>query len=492
MEKRRFNHAFDHLVFNMKLHLISPTTVLLITCAAASIPPVQAVEQPNVLFIAVDDLNHWVGHLGRHPQAKTPNIDRLAASGVTFTRAYCTAPACNPSRASLMSGQRPSSTGCYLNGQNWRPGISEEKLLNSHFAKAGYRIYGAGKIYHGPADRGGHWDEYFAGTGKARKHPSAVNDGVGGIKFYPLASTDEDMPDYSVVSYGLKKLREKSDKPMFLAIGLVKPHMPFSVPRKWFEMFPLKDIQLPPHNVDDLDDVPPAGVRMAGPDGDHAQILKSGRWKEAIQAYLATVAFCDAQVGRLLDGLAQSDYRNNTIVVLWSDHGWSLGEKSHWRKFALWEEPTRAVFVWKVPGVTQPGGVCHRTVDYSCVYPTLCSLAGLKPPAHLDGRDISALLRSPSAAWDHPAITTHGFQNHSIRTEDWRYIRYANGDEELYNEADDPLEYTNLATQPEFADQKNKLISFLPTSNAPNLPDVNNRAGRAGRKANSNKANPPH
>ncbi len=433
--------------------------------------PVRAAEaRPNVLFIAIDDLNHWVGHLGRHPQTQTPNIDRLAKSGVTFTKAYCTAPACNPSRASLMSGRRPSSTGCYLNGQNWRPGIPEAQLLNTQFAKAGYQVYGAGKIYHGPGDRGGEWADYFVGRGDVQMDPSAKNKGVGGIQFYPLANSDEEMPDYQVVSYGIEQLQADHTQPFFLAIGLVKPHMPFSVPKKWFDRFPLDSIQLPPHRDDDLEDVPPAGVKMAGPQGDHAKIVESGRWKEAVQAYLATIAFCDAQVGRLLDGLANSKYRENTIVVLWSDHGWSLGEKSHWRKFALWEEPTRTVFVWQVPGVTVPGGVCQRPVDYVSIYPTLCELAGLPLPSHLDGRSIVPLLRDPTTAWDQPAITTHGRNNHAVRSEDWRYIRYANGDEELYHSQADPLEYRNLAALPEYADQKAKLAKWLPEVNAPDLP----------------------
>jgi arylsulfatase A-like enzyme len=447
--------------------------------------------RPNVLFIAIDDLNHWVGHLGVHPQTKTPNIDKLAGQGVTFSKAYCTAPACNPSRASLMSGQRPSTTGCYTNGQNWRPGISEDKLLNTHFFQAGYRVYGAGKIYHGAYDRGGEWTDYFAGGGGGLTlHPSAKDDGVGGIKFAPLANSDEEMPDYKVVSYGLEKLQEKSDKPFFLAIGLVKPHMPFSVPKKWFDMFPLESIQLPPHREDDLNDVPPAGVRMARPEGDHAQIVASGRWKEAVQAYLATIAFCDSQVGRLLDGLEKSPHKDNTIVCLWSDHGWSLGEKSHWRKFALWEEPTRTVFTWRVPGVTQPGGVCGRPVDYSCIYPTLCELTGLPAPPHVEGRSITALLKNPQAPWDVPAITTHGFKNHAVRTEEWRYIRYANGDEELYHNATDPREYNNLATSLEHAARKAELAKWLPKTDAPDLPvtrgeDAAPKAGK-GKKAKAN------
>lgn len=444
-------------------------------------PEALASERPNVLFIAIDDLNHWVGHLGRNPQAKTPNIDRLASRGVTFTRAYCTAPACNPSRASLMSGQRPSTTGCYLNSQDWRPGIDEGKLLNTQFARAGYRVYGAGKIYHGAADRGGDWTDYFPGKGETRRHPDAKDDGVGGIRFYPLTNDDTEMPDYAVVSYGLEKLKGTGDTPFFLAIGLVKPHMPFSVPKKWFDMFPLESIQLPPHRENDLDDVPPAGVRMAGPRGDHARIVGSGRWKEAVQAYLATIAFADAQVGRLLDGLDASPHRDNTIVVLWSDHGWSLGEKSHWRKFALWEEPTRTVFIWKVPGVTEPGGVCGRAVDYTSIYPTLCELTGLPLPDHLDGRSIRPLLDAPDARWDLPAITTHGFKNHTVRTDDWRYIRYADGGEELYDETADPLEYVNLARKPEHAPRVAELAKWLPAKDAANLPEV--RGARARKKA---------
>jgi arylsulfatase A-like enzyme len=246
--------------------------------------------------------------------------------------------------------------------------------------------------------------------------------------------------------------------------------MPFSVPKKWYDLFPLETIQLPPHRTDDLDDVPPSGVRMAGPQGDHARILESGRWKEAVQAYLATVAFCDSQVGRLLDGLEKSPHRDNTIVCLWTDHGWSLGEKSHWRKFALWEEPTRTVLVWKVPGVTRPGGLCSRTVDYTAIYPTLCELTGLPLPKHLEGRSIVSLLKDPTSPWDVPAITTHGFKNHTVRTEGWRYIRYANGEEELYDVAADPLEYTNLASRPEHSSRKNELAQWLPKTDAANLP----------------------
>jgi arylsulfatase A-like enzyme len=426
---------------------------------------------PNVLFIAIDDMNHWVGHLGRNPQTKTPNIDRLAKMGVAFSKAYCTAPSCNPSRASLMSGLRPSSTGCYDNKQDWKPAISENQLLNYHFKQAGYRVYGAGKIYHGGFGVGESWDDYFKKSdGGLKRHPSAKNDGVGGIKFYPLDNDDEDMPDYQVASYGIDKMNEQSDKPFFLAVGFVKPHMPFSVPKKYFDMFPLESIQLPPYRADDLDDVPVIGKKYAGAEGDHAKILESGRWKEAVQAYLASIAFCDAQVGRLLDALEKSPAKDNTIICLWSDHGWSLGEKSHWRKFALWEEPTRTVFIWKAPGMTKPGTICDRPVDYASVFPTLCTLTGLSKPSHLEGHDIATLVLNPNAEWNHPAITTWLKDCHAIRTDDWRYIHYADGGEELYNHKTDPLEYTNVADIPDNASLKAQLKAMLPTKNAANLP----------------------
>ncbi len=451
----------------------------LVTLLAMSVSALVAAERPSFLFIPIDDLNHWVGHLGRHPQTKTPNIDRLAKMGVSFTKAYCTAPACNPSRASLMSGLRPTSTGCYDNGQNWRPGISEDLLLNTVLSKNGYRVYGAGKIYHGAGDRGGLFDDYFAGKGGAlKRHPDAKDNGVGGINFAPLACTDEEMPDHAVVSWCIEKMNEKSDRPFFIAAGLVKPHMPFSVPKKWFDMFPLDQIQLPPHLTDDLADVPPAGVKMAKPDGDHARIVASGRWKEAVQAYLATIAFCDYQVGRLLDAWEKSPRRDSTVICLWSDHGWSLGEKSHWRKFALWEEPTRTVHIWKVPGLTPADVRCDRPVDYSSIYPTTLALASIPIPSHADGKDVSSLLRDPASSWSQPAITTHGRGNHAVRSEDWRYIRYANGDEELYHDAKDPLEYVNLAAKPEFSAKKAELAAYLPKTEKPDLPRT--RGGEEG------------
>ncbi len=438
-------------------------------------------KHPNVLFIAVDDLNHWVGHLNRNPQTKTPNLDRLASMGVTFTRAYCAAPVCNPSRAALMSGLRPGSTGVYDNGQNWQPVVPESKTLTTQFLKAGYDVFGAGKIYHASVHRAGEWTDYQEerGNRKGQKlHPSAKNDGVGGIKFAPIVGGDDALPDYHTVDYGIKHLQADHDRPFFLAVGLHKPHMPWNVPLSYYEKFPLESIELPPHMEDDLKDVPSGGIRMAKPEGDHARMLESGRWKEAVQAYLATISYCDAQIGRLLDAYDKSPHKDNTIIVLWGDHGWHLGEKEHWRKFALWEEATRMPYIWVVPGLTKPGGVCERPVDLMSLYPTLCDLANVPLPKHVQGEDIRPLLADPSATWNKPAITTFHRNNHAIRTERWRYIHYADGGEELYDHDRDPYEWTNLANDPAFASVKDDLARQIPSENKPELPRNQGRAAR--------------
>lgn len=436
-------------------------------------PAADPPAKPNVLFVAVDDLNHWVGHLGRNKQAKTPNLDRLAKLGVTFTRAYCAAPVCNPSRAALMSGQRPGTSGVYDNGQDWKPVVPEEQTLTTQFLKAGYDVFGAGKIYHANAHRPGEWTDYFVPRGgdhgAGKPHPSAKGNGVGGIKFKPLTD-DSRLPDEAIVDYGVRQLGAKHAKPFFLAIGLHKPHMPWDVPRRYYDLFPLDAIELPPTQAGDLKDVPAGGLKFAKPGGDHATMLQSGRWKEAVQAYLAAIAYCDAQVGRLLDAYEQSPAKGNTVLVFWGDHGWHLGEKEHWRKFALWEESTRIPFIWVAPGVTTPGGVCDGTVDLMSVYPTLCSLCGLSRPKHVEGEDIKSLLADPRAAWDTPAVTTYHRNNHAVRTERWRYIRYADGGEELYDHAADPYEWTNLATDGKYADVKEQLRGKLPATNSPERP----------------------
>ena len=443
-------------------------------------------SKPNVLFIAVDDLNHWVGHLGRNPQTRTPNIDRLAKMGVTFMRAYCAAPICNPSRTALLSGQRPSVTGVYDNSQPFRDAVKVEESLVTQFKNAGYDTLGMGKLWHG----GLGWPEQWTATGGREGGGGAkVKDrSIGGIKFGILEGGDEGVSDTHIANYGIAELGKQHTKPFFLTLGFHKPHMPWNVPQKYYDLHPLDKIELPPHRTNDLNDLPPAAVKMAKPSGDHADVLASGRWKEAVQAYLAAISYLDGQVGRVLDAFDKSAYATNTIICFWGDHGWHLGEKEHWRKFALWEEATRAPFIWVVPGMTKPGGVCERTVDFMSIYSTLCDVAGVPVPQHVEGANIRPLLANPKAEWGLPALTTHGFQNHAVRSERWRYIRYANGDEELYDHTKDEYEFTNLAGKsPEFDMVKRHLATSFPKVNNPAL-KASNATDVEGGDANAAKA----
>jgi len=452
-------------------HFPAAVVLVFVVAGGASLssaePPGRRLQKPNVLFIAVDDLNDWVGCLGGHPQARTPNIDALAARGVNFTHAYCASPVCNPSRSALMTGLRSSSSGVYSNDIDRRTTSANSVVpLNSHFHDNGYRVVGAGKIYHGDGDQFGAWDDYAKprkGGDIAPKEGESL--GVDGIRFAPIDAKDEEMHDFHTVDYCIEHLNKQHEKPLFLACGLHKPHMAWNVPRKYYDMFPLESIELPKTLETDLDDVPAAGRKMAQPEGDHRKILESGRWKEAVRGYLAAGAFTDAMIGRLLAGLDASPYRDNTIIVFWGDHGWHLGEKQHWRKFALWEEATRAPLFYVVPGVTKPKSVCERTVDFMSIYPTLCELCGLEIPKHVEGVSARTLLADPQAVWNRPALTTHGYRNHALRSEKWRYIRYADGSEELYDEVADPLEWKNMATDPKFADVKSDLARWLPTTN---------------------------
>ncbi len=377
-----------------------------------------------------------------------------------------------------MSGLRPFTSGVYENNDDWRTVIAEDLPLTTAFRKAGYYVCGSGKIYHGSYPRRSEWDDYLAGEGG---DPKPTGDtGVGGIRFAPLDCRDEDLREWRIVNYGIEQLKRKHDKPLFLAVGLHKPHMPWNVPRKYYDMHPLDKIQLPPTTANDLDDIPPAGVAMAKPNGDHAEILASGRWKEAVQAYLAAISYADVMIGRLIDALDASEYRDNTMIVFWGDHGWHLGEKQHWRKFALWEEATRAPLIWVVPGLTKPNSVCERTVDFMSIYPTLTDLAGIPTPKHVEGKSIRSLLADPRAAWSDPAITTYEFKNHAVRSEAFRYIRYADGGEEFYDESKDPYEWKNLAGEPGFASEQTALAKHLPAKNAP---DVSDSAGGKPKKA---------
>ncbi len=423
-------------------------------------------KKPNILFIAVDDLNHWVGYTSRNAQCKTPNIDRLAAMGVSFTNAHCAAPACGPSRAALWSGIRPHSSGCYLNADDWKNHIAEGLNVNAHLKKHGYYTAAMGKTYH--SSSGGlktvyasEWDTYPP-TRRGKNAGRIPRKYEGYHEPLELDLQDEDLPDWHTVDFCIEQMNQERKKPFFVACGLIKPHLPWAVPRKYYERYPRDDIQLPPHKDGDLDDIPTPGIKMAGPEKDHAKFLESGRWRDAIQSYLATIAYVDMNIGRLLDAYEASPERDNTIIVLWGDHGWHLGEKQHWRKFSLWEEATRSPLIWIVPGFAQPGKTCHRPVDFLSIYPTLCELTGIPLPHHLEGKSIATLLERPDSRWDGVALTTHGYKNHAIRDGQFRYIRYADLSEELYDHTTDPYEFENLANDAKMRETKRRLAAFLP------------------------------
>jgi arylsulfatase A-like enzyme len=430
---------------------------------------------PDVLFIAVDDLNDWVGCFGGNPQCKTPNIDRLAARGVLFSNAHCAAPACNPSRAALMTGVRPSSSGVYNNSQPWRPVMHDVITLPQHLMKHGYTSLGGGKIYHGGFNDAASWNNYVQKEGDPKPSQEVLDDPhsrAGGIIWGRLDANDEDMGDFGIVSWAIDELQKEHDKPLFLACGLARPHMPWQVPQKYYDMYPLESIKLPEAPEDDLKDIPEAGVKMARPQGDHATILETDNWRYAVQGYLATITFADAQIGRLIEALDKSPKRDNTIVILWGDHGWHLGEKQHWRKFSLWEEATRSPLLIVAPGVTKPGGVCKRPVDFLNIYPTIVDLCGVPILDHVEGVSMRPLLENPGAEWDHVALTTHGRKNHAVRSESWRYIRYADGSEELYDHRSDPMEWTNLAADSQHSAIKKELAAHLPKEDAPDAPQA--------------------
>ena len=438
--------------------------------------------RPNVLFIAVDDLRVWVGHLSGHPNAKTPNIDRLAKRGVSFTRAYCSAPLCNPSRISLLTGVAPSKSGVYGNGEKLRQKLPDVVTLMQHFRASGYSVRGAGKIFHGTSAYDmDSWDIFFKSSG-SKKHRVKRDSSLPKSAWVPwgaLACSDDEMLDGINAKWIITELKKPQEKPFFLAYGLTKPHLTWSVPQKYFDLHPLEGIKLPPTKKGDLDDLPAFGKKLARevydpsgernfaekPNGDHANVIANNQWLKAVQAYLATISFADAQIGRVLDALDRSGHADNTIVVLWGDHGWHLGEKDHWRKHALWDVSTRTPLIFSAPRGVAKDKLCQRPVSLIDIYPTLIDLCGLPKRRGLDGQSLKSLLENPERKWDRPVVITYGLNNHAVQTERWRYIRYRDGGQELYDHDRDPNEWTNLASIPKYSLQKTKLAKWLPSTN---------------------------
>lgn len=424
---------------------------------------------PNILIISIDDLNDWTGCLGGHPQAKTPNIDRLATQGTLFRNAHCQAPICTCSRASLVSGLFPSTTGLYF----LQPPIEASKVamakphLLRQFSKAGYHTMGAGKFVHGQGD-GKHYDEYGGGMGGFGPLPKKKLSQLDGHKLWDWGAypeSEEETPDAKIADWVIEKLNAKREKPFVLVAGFWRPHVPMYAPQKWLDQFPLESIQLPKTKAKDRDDISAYAKQLTIglPAPRHEWFVERNAWKEAVQAYLASVAFVDDQVGRVLAGLKASPHAKNTIVVLLSDHGWHLGEKERWAKRSLWNDGIRVPLIITAPGYAEKQ-ICDAPVGLIDIFPTLLELSNQPPRTDLEGLSLKRLLTNPDAEWSRPILTTFGPENHSLRARNWHYIRYADGSEELYHHANDPHEWTNIA------DQKPAIIAefrkHLPKTNA--------------------------
>jgi len=464
------------------------TVFLCIVLHSCTGGPEQVIQKKwNVLFIAVDDLNDWTSLYDGPIQL--PHIVRLAERGMFFDHAYCPSPACNPSRVAVLTGLRTSSTGVYGNKTDWRKALPDAMTIPQHFMKNGYWVEGAGKVFHHHYNNAFHDDASFHRFFKLREDPypethlNGITNWVGGrgngptSKPFDWGSWPEDeklTPDFQTVDYAIQFLQEEHSRPFFFAAGIFRPHSPWFAPADFFGSYPLDDLVMPEIMDGDLDDLPSGGIQMLR-DGKpflYETIVANGQLGEAIQAYQACATFADSQIGRLLYALENSLYRENTIIVLWSDHGFHLGEKKHWEKFALWEKSTRSPFIIVAPGMIEPGTVCHAPVSLLDLYPTLIELCGLTERSELEGTSLLPLLEDPEAEWDQPALMTYGQGNHAIRSERWRYIRYADGSEELYDHQADPNEWYNLAGQKEMIQVMEDLRTWLPEKNAKAAEDM--------------------
>ncbi len=464
----------------LRISLLLPSVLFTFVCGRASAAATTPAK-PNILFIAIDDQNDWIGAFGGHPQVQTPHLDGLAARGTIFTNAHCQAPICNPSRSSLLTGLRPSSTGIY----GLMPGIRDVALTQAHvtlpqtYTQAGYHTFTAGKIYHDgsmkPKDQAAEFGTWAKTGGSQRppkpfanlpepRHP-AMDWGV-----WP--PRDEDAPDYKIADAAIEALQNApKDKSFFIAAGFRLPHVPCYAPQKWFDLYPDATLQMPPVLAGDRDDTPRFSwyLHWKLPEPRLHTLQERNEWRPLVRAYLASTSFMDAQVGRVLAALAATGRADNTIVVVWGDHGWHLGEKQITGKNTLWERSTRVPLIFAGPGVAA-GAKSGRPAELLDIFPTLLDLTQFPARPDLEGHSLVPQLKDAKAPRPWPAITTHNHDNHSVRDERWRYIRYADGSEELYDMIADANEWKNLARDPKFAAVKRDLAQWLPKKNLPPAP----------------------
>ena len=441
----------------------------------------------NVLFLICDDLNSWLLEDPDRYAGKVvaPNLHRLADSSVNFTRAYTASPVCSPSRTAFFSGVAPWKSGHYHNALqvNQSQPLGDALSLAGLFKQAGYSTAGYGKITHG-WDQKEHWD-IKVGHKRDPAPPDAplTTIGRGEQDWGPIHLEESEMNDSTNADAAIARLQESHDKPFFIAFGTFNPHMPWYVPQKYFDLFPLDQVTTPKLLPSDLEDIPSLGVKLTSGKSRYVDsVMEHGLHKNAVQAYLATTAYADAQIGRVLNALEDSPHKENTIVVFLSDHGFHLGEKHHWQKATLWEEATHCLLMIRAPGITSGGGACKRFVSLLDIYPTLAELCGINPPANLDGRSLRPLLEAPQAPWKSTAITGLTDKGNpeeaylTIRNEVGRYIRYRNDQEEFYVSSQDPHEWTNQIQNAQYAPLIEQLKAAVPSPSeaAKPLPAVRN------------------
>ena len=451
--------------------------VLAISVVTAAPDP----KRPNVLFIALDDQNDWIGALGGHPLVRTPNIARLARRGTVFLNAHCQAPLCNPSRTSVMLGVRPTTSGVYGLAPWFRsvPAVRERVTLPQHFRANGYATFVTGKIYHdewGPESLRSEF-EVLGPAGGARElgvKPARKLIPPTPMGNHPLMDwgafphRDDERGDYPVATWAAERLRTMpTDRPFFLAAGIFLPHVPCYAPPVWFAPYPDDDSVLPPYLAGDRDDTPRFSwaLHWELPEPRLKWLRENRQWRNLVRSYLASVSYADAQIGRILDALEASGHADNTIVVLWGDNGWHLGEKDITGKNTLWERSTRVPLIFAGPGVV-PGGRCTQPAELLDIYPTLAELCRLSARPDLEGLSLGAQLRTAGTRRERPALTTHNPGNHAVRSERYRYIRYADGSEELYDLQSDPNEWENLAGRREQATVVAEHRKWLPKTEA--------------------------
>jgi choline-sulfatase len=435
----------------------------------------QADDRPNILLISIDDLNDWVGCLGGHPQARTPNIDRLARRGTLFTNAHCQSPVCNPSRASLLTGRYPHSTGIYFLSPplTQAPALKDVPTLPEHFARNGYHTMAVGKIFHGNDKQ--FFQEYGGNNGGFGPRPAKKLSQPHGHPLWDwgvFPNDDAKMPDTKATNWAIDKLKQSYDQPFLLGVGFYRPHVPMYASQKWFDLHPRSQIKLPRVKADDRNDLSQYAIDLTNVEHvspEHEWVVSAGQWEHAVQAYLASVTFADHCVGRVLDALDASPHADNTIVVLFSDHGFHLGEKQRWAKRTLWEDGTRVPIIISAPGHTT-NQKTNRPAELLDLFPTLLELADLAPDPSQEGQSLVPLMADPNHAWPHPAITSFGPGNYAVRSTHHRFIQYHDRSRELYDHRTDPHEWTNLASDPQHTETIAAHAAHLPTREHPLLP----------------------